>query len=193
MKTILRFKIELLETSPSIWRRIEVSADFTFWDLHVAIQDSMGWTDSHLHAFEIEVGDSGFTEVGIPDPDADDPVVPGWDVELSEYFDKPGDRIIYEYDFGDSWRHSVLLEAEAPAEPDVEYPRCVSGARKCPPEDCGGPFGLKEFLDAISDPGHDDHREMLEWCGGSFDAEDFDHDAVRFDDPVERRKNLGVG
>jgi len=193
MKRILRFKIELLETSPSVWRRIEVPADFTFWDLHVAIQDSMGWTDSHLHAFEVEVGDSGLTEVGIPDPDADSPVVPGWDVELSEYFDKPGDRIIYEYDFGDSWRHSVLLEAEAPVELDVEYPHCVSGARKCPPEDCGGPFGLEEFLNAISDPGHDDHREMLEWCGGSFDAEDFDPDAVRFDDPAERRKNLGIG
>jgi len=189
VKKILRFRIDLLGTAPSIWRRIEVPADYTFWDLHVVIQDSMGWTDTHLHAFEVESG-SSVQEIGIPDFDADESVVPGWEVRLSEHFKSPGDRIIYEYDFGDSWRHSILLEAEAPAEPGVAYPRCVDGARKCPPEDCGGPYRFDEFLEAISDPSHEEHDELLQWCGGSFDAEEFDPEDIRFDDPDERRKLL---
>jgi len=189
MKEILRFKVELLDTSPLIWRQLEVPADYSFWDLHVAIQDAMGWTDTHLHAFEVE-GASSVQEIGIPDFDADESVVPGWDVGLSEYFESPGDRVIYEYDFGDSWRHSIQLEATASTEPGVEYPRCVVGARKCPPEDCGGPFGFMDFLEAISDPSHGDHDDLLKWCGGSFDAEKFLAGAVQIDDPAVRLKAL---
>jgi hypothetical protein len=190
VSTILRFKISLLEISPVVWRRIEVPRDYSFWDLHVAIQDSMGWFDSHLHAFEVPTSDGGYQEVGIPDPDGESGTIAGWRRRLSGYFKQPGDQLIYEYDFGDSWRHSVMLEGILLSEPGVAYPRCIDGQGRCPPEDCGGPTGYEELLAAISDPNSPQHEEMLAWCGGSFDPHDFDAAEVEFDDPKERRKEL---
>ena len=190
MSKVLRFKVELLEISPPIWRQIEVPGDYSFWDLHVAIQDAMGWTDSHLHAFEVQDAKQGYVEIGIPDPDSEATVVAGWKRKLDRHFKAPGDQVTYEYDFGDSWRHSVVLEAVSLADPGSEYPRCVDGARRCPPEDCGGPFGYEEFLEIIADSKHEEHDDTLLWCGGSFDAEEFDPKAVQFDDPAERRDKL---
>ena len=60
----------------------------------------------------------------------------------------------------------------------MKYPRCTKGSRACPPEDCGGPWGYGDFLEAIQTPGHESHEEMLEWVGGEFDPEAFDLDAV---------------
>jgi len=187
---VLQFRIEIQETSPSIWRRIQVPAGYSFWDLHVAIQDAMGWTDSHLHAFEIVDPKQGRIEIGIPDPDGEADVFAGWTRKLAKHFKKPGDGLVYEYDFGDSWRHTVLLEEISEAEPDTRYPRCIDGARKCPPEDCGGVWGFGEFLKAIADPSHDEHADLLTWVGGSYDPSDFDPSVVHFDDPDERLKAL---
>lgn len=190
MSTILQFKVELLEMSPSIWRQIQVPGDYTFWDLHVAIQDSMGWTDSHLHAFEVDGPNTGSSEIGIPDPDGEADVIPGWKLKLNKHFKAPGDHMTYEYDFGDSWIHSILLEQQSLAEPGVGYPRCVGGERKCPPEDCGGSRGFEAFLGAIADPGHEEHEGLLEWCGGDFDPDGFDPRGVVFDDPKGRLEGL---
>jgi hypothetical protein len=190
MSRALRLKIELLGTSPSVWRRIEVLDDGTFWDLHVAIQDSMGWSDSHLHAFTVRDAAEGHTEIGIPDPESETGVIAGWELSLSKLIRNPGDRFVYEYDFGDSWLHSVVLEEAGPVVPDIEYPRCVGGERKCPPEDCGGPPGFEEFLEAIADPDHDEHESLLSWSGGSYDPEEFDPGSVHFDDPEERLKSI---
>jgi len=183
---IFQFRINLLETDPQVWRRIQVPADATFWDLHVAIQDAMGWLDCHLHDFTVDEGRKGRSQIGIPDPDGELQVVPGWRRKLRRYCKYPGVRILYAYDYGDSWLHAVLLEAIALAEPGVRYPRCVAGERKCPPEDCGGPPGFAEFLAVIADPDHEEHDGMLTWVGGSYDPADFDPAAVRFDDPRER-------
>ena len=186
---IFQFRINLLETDPQVWRRIQVGADATFWDLHVAIQDAMGWLDYHLHDFTVDEGRNGASKIGIPDPDGELEIAPGWRRKLSRYCKYPGVRMLYEYDYGDQWLHSVLLEAIALAEPGVRYPRCVAGERKCPPEDCGGPPGFVEFLTVIADPDHEEHHETLTWAGGSYDPADFDPAAVRFDDPRERFLN----
>ena len=190
MSAVFRFKVELLGIQPSVWRRIEVPCDYSFWDLHVAIQDSMGWSDSHLHAFELPSGKDEFKEVGVPDPDGMSDVVAGWKRTLKGFFEAPGDQLVYEYDFGDSWRHSVLLEGIILAAAGVKYPVCVAGARRCPPEDCGGEPGYEDFLAAISDDSHSRHRDMLEWSGGEFDPEEFDPLSILFDDPSVRRENL---
>jgi hypothetical protein len=87
-------------------------------------------------------------------------------------------RIVYEYDFGDSWQHEIVLEKTLEPEPKVRYPRCVEGERACPPEDCGGVWGYAEFLEAIGDPEHESQEEMLEWIGGEFDPEKFSVDKV---------------
>lgn len=79
---------------------------------------------------------------------------------------------------GDSWRHTIVIEKSVPAEAGVKYPRCIAGERACPPEDCGGPWGYPEFVDAIQNRKHKQHRELLEWVGGEFDPEEFDLEAV---------------
>ena len=70
----------------------------------------------------------------------------------------------------------------------MEYPRCVAGERACPPEDCGGPWGYDGFLEAIQDPGHEQHDSMLEWVGAGYVPEAFATEGVHFEDPGERSK-----
>jgi len=84
----------------------------------------------------------------------------------------------YLYDYGDGWCCIVVMEAVAPMAPGVVYPRIVEGARIGPPEDVGGPWGYGEFLEAIADPKHERHNELLEWCGGDFDPQQFDVDEI---------------
>ena len=167
----------------AVWRRIEVPASYSFWDLHVAIQDAMGWLDYHLHAFRLRNPITGqVDQIGIPDEDAfegDLPYLPGWQVPLVEYFRRAGDRAEYEYDFGDGWEHQIRVEGII--EDDKRYPGrpvCLEGARNCPPEDCGGPWGYQSFLKAIGDKKHKEHKEFLDWVGGGFDPEHFDLDEV---------------
>jgi len=189
----LQFLIVLTGTDPLVWRRILVPDAYSFWDLHVAIQDAMGWKDYHLHEFTVTNPASGLIErLGIPDPDepADRPRAPGWTVRLSRYFnwqtlgDLPTPS--YVYDFGDEWRHSVVFE-DMLAAGDRRLPRCVAGARACPPEDCGGAHGFAELLSALAHPGRRRHAELLEWVG-PYDPEAFNPARVRFDDPAKRWK-----
>jgi hypothetical protein len=137
--------------------------------------------------------------VGIPfeefwDEEAEtDEILPGWEVQVTECLSQPGSKIYYEYDFGDSWEHEIELEAVLPADPGTRYPVCLSGRRCCPPEDCGGTPGYEQFLDAIRDPQHPEHEDMLQWVGGPFDPEEFDAGAVRFTDPRKRLRSLLSG
>ena len=183
---IYQFKISLQEIQPPIWRGIQVPSNYSFWDLHVAIQDAMGWLDDHLHVFRVR-NPSSTEVVLIGGPDEYEPnVLPRWEVAISGYFSMESNSAEYEYDFGDSWQHDVVLEKILPRSVDVEYPKCVAGERACPPEDCGGVWGYQEFLEAILNANHEEHQGMLEWVGGTFDSERFDPKQVRFDDPEER-------
>jgi hypothetical protein len=186
---IHRFLITLGETDPVVWRRIEVPEGYSFWDLHVAIQDAMGWLDYHLHEFMVvHPKTKRLARIGIPDDEFIDeqPCLASWQVAVSEYVDGYIPPMLYSYDFGDDWRHSVLHEGTWSADDDVTYPRCVAGARRCPPEDCGGTEGFRDFLAAVADRRHPEHAGMLRWVGGSFDPAAFDPPSVRFDDPKER-------
>ncbi len=188
---VYQFKITLKGIKPPIWRRIQVPETYSFWDLHVAIQDAMGWTDTHLHVFEIRDPETGtITEIGIPDDDFEfEKILPGWKQKISDWF--PIQNIAnYIYDFGDGWQHEVKLEMVLPRNKDIKYPVCLAGKRACPPEDCGGVWGYSELLKAIKDPSHKRHEELLEWVGGFFDPEHFNPEEVVFDDPVKRRRML---
>ena len=184
---MLQFRIELLGVDPPVWRRLLIPHNYTLWDLHVAIQDSMGWLDCHLHAFRI-VGSP--VTYGIPDEDGDDPVDtrPGWEALVRDVFTFVDPIGLYEYDFGDSWQHLVVFEDFVSGGKAVTRPKCIGGARRCPPEDCGGTHGYAEFLATLADPGHDERVSLLEWVGGRFDAEEFDAAAVKFDHPGKRWK-----
>lgn len=189
-KSTYQFKVTLQGIKPEVWRRILVPATYSFWDLHVAIQDAMGWVDYHLHLFRVPHPDTGQTShIGIPDDDPfDDEEVflPGWEISVAEYFRTPGDRADYEYDFGDSWEHEVVLEEVAPRVPKTKYPVCLDGARACPPEDCGGVPGYGRMLEVLGDPDDEEHEELLQWVGGAYDPTVFDAKKVRFDDPKVR-------
>jgi hypothetical protein len=189
---ILRVKVQLRDVRPAIWRRIEVPASYAFWDLHVAIQDAMGWFDSHLHVFRVDNPQTGeLDEIGIPDPDGfeDDPIVlEGWEIPVARYLQKSGDRAEYEYDLGDGWEHEVLLETATSRQPKTKYPRCLAGARACPPEDCGGPSGYAELLKTIADPSHPERENLQAWLGEPFEPEAFDCREVHFDNPKKRWK-----
>jgi hypothetical protein len=118
-------------------------------------------------------------------------VIPGWKVRLSTFFESRSwhaPPALYAYDFGDDWEHVLVHEGMESAESSLTYPRCVGGARRCPPEDCGGVRGFEEFLQAISNAGHPEHDSMLQWAGGSYDPDAFDPTASVFANPSERWK-----
>lgn len=129
----------------------------------------MGWTNSHLHAFEV-----GRERYGEPDPGGELEFADEGRVKISQVAAGGHKKFTYTYDFGDDWRHAIVVEKVLDAEPGVRYPRCVAGKRACPPDDCGGPWGYADFLEAVRTPGHERHREVLEWVGGPFDPEQFD-------------------
>ncbi len=169
---IYQIKITLQHIRPPVWRRILISPDITLPRLHDVLQVVMGWTDSHLHAFRTRDEQYGVSNDDFPSICRNER-----DVRLDQLVGV-GNKIIYEYDFGDSWKHEILIEKSLPAEKGKRYPTCVTGKRACPPEDCGGPWRYEYLLETLSDPRHEEHDEMLEWIGGEFDAEAFDLDEI---------------
>lgn len=172
--TLYQFKITLLDAKPAIWRRIQVQ-DCTLDKFHEHIQTAMGWTNSHLHQFEIKGARYGDPEL-LDDDFEDFECVDSTTTNLSDILPKSGKRFTfkYEYDFGDGWGHEVVFEGNPPSDPKVKYPLCLEGERACPPEDCGGVWGYVDFLEAIGNKKHAQHRELLRWIGGRFDSEAFD-------------------
>jgi hypothetical protein len=150
----------------------------------------MGWLDYHLHVFRFRRKHAHKDiEIGIPNEDRfedEQEILPGWEIPIADYFDEVGASSIYEYDFCDYWIHEVLLEGILLKEKDQKYPKCIGGARACPPEDCGGINGYQELLEVISDPKNDEYEEMMTWLGGKYDPAEFNPDQVKFDNPQKR-------
>jgi hypothetical protein len=169
---VYQLKIALKYIKPPVWRRVQVK-DCTLAKLHDVIQTCMGWDGYHLHAFEI-AGE----QYAEPDPDGMMEVRNESRLALSQVVARGIKKFTYTYDFGDNWEHTIQVEKTLGAEAGARYPRCIAGKRACPPEDCGGPWGYGDFLEAISNPQHEEHKEMLEWVGGEFDPEEFDPEAV---------------
>ncbi|MDH5399113.1 MAG: plasmid pRiA4b ORF-3 family protein [Cyclobacteriaceae bacterium] len=188
--TVLQFYVELMEIKPVVWRRIQVPFHYNFWDLHTAVQDAMGWWDSHLHNFSIRGKRKRKKAlIGIPDfhKTGDLPeVFPGWEIPVTVHFNSPGVEAVYEYDYGDGWMHMVKLEGHIHREIKLKYPLCIAGERACPPEDCGGVYGYYDLLKVLSDPKHADYHDTRTWVGEDYDPEYFDHEKVKFDDPYKR-------
>ncbi len=169
---IYQVKITLKGIRPPIWRRVQVPGQIRLSDLHHVIQTVLGWTDTHLHQFVIDR-----TSYGQPD-DFDEVVADENAVTLAQVVGTRTERFMYVYDFGDDWVHDVAVEKIIGGNSGSERPLCLGGKRHQPPEDCGGPPGYSEFLDAIRDPGHRQRKAILDWADGSFDAEAFDLAAV---------------
>lgn len=168
----LMLKMELKSIEPKIWRQVVVPESITLTKLHHIIQITMGWTDSHLHEFEI----AGLC-YGVPDPD--------WDFGR-EVISEHRKRLLkelegrktftYLYDFGDGWEHRITVKQMVPKGPTLPFAICIAGENACPPEDVGGPYGYADYLEAISDPRHPEHQEMIDWRGEGIDPAVFDID-----------------
>ena len=174
---LYQLKITLRECKPPIWRRIVVRADMKLDRLHRVIQTAMGWSDCHLHQFV-----AGRVFYGVPDRERDDFGTETLNEKRYTVADlAPGakQKFIYEYDFGDSWEHEVLVEQVLPPDADFKHPVCLAGANASPPEDCGGIPGYYDLLAALADPKHEQHDEMKEWVGGAWDATRFSLEDVK--------------
>lgn len=168
-RSVYQLKVVLMGSKPPIWRRLLVPDTITLPKFHSVIQVAMGWSDSHLHQFVARTGCYGPS-----DPECEVEWEDERRVPLARLLKEAGDALVYEYDFGDYWRHRVTLERVLPPASGVAHPTCVAGKRACPPEDVGGLPGYGAFLEAIRDPSHPDHSDCLEWVGAPFDPAAFD-------------------
>jgi hypothetical protein len=175
----LQLKVTLLDIQPPIWRRLLVPAKIKLPKLHTALQRAFGWTNSHLHAFRTK---EASYEAFYPDDWSGD--VPStrqrYDEKkfrLCDLRHAKEDQLIYLYDFGDGWRHEVLVEDLIPSV-DPARVTCLAGARTGPPEDCGGIPGFENLIEAMADPKHPERQELLDWIGKPFDPEAFNLNAI---------------
>jgi len=165
-------KITIEGIEPSIWRRLLIPSGITFHKFHKIIQVAFDWQDYHLFLFELP-------HFIIKDPDPD---LPFHEVEknpkkvkIDPVF-KEYKHFLYEYDFGDSWRHEIVIEDIVTLEEKLNHPTCIDGAQNRPPEDVGGIGGYTRFLDIIRDPSHSDYEEMLLWAEKDTGGRKFDPD-----------------
>ena len=172
---IVRADVRIADIEPPISRALELPKTLNLAQLHEVLQAAFGWTDSHLHQFTI-----GGLRYGAPEFDdeqvADGRTFEATDVRLADFtFGGAPLSLIYEYDFGDGWRHELVL-TEVDRDEASTYPRCIAGTRAGPPDDCGGPWNYPDFVEALGDPRHGRHEELRQWIGRKFDPERFDLD-----------------
>ena len=176
---LITLRIELVGTTPLVWRRITLDGRSSFANLHHVIQAAMGWHDAHLHQFRINN-----RYIGVPDPESD---APDWHTEDERkvFLNRVlTDETVftYLYDFGDGWEHKLIVE-EYDDSDDLRFGDgdawVDAGERACPPEDCGGVGGFQDFLEKLEDePYSDESKELREWAGLDYDPAGFDRQAA---------------
>jgi hypothetical protein len=178
-------RITLREIRPPIWRLIQIPGTLHLGCLHDALQIAMGWTNSHLHRFEKDGKHWGVPDL-LDDDDHTD-IIDESRTKISDVLTTPGDSVVYVYDFGDNWRHTVVLEKILPVSATTVRPVCLAGERHCPPEDVGGTPGYEEFLQVVFEPTHEEYEHYVRWAKGPspvnlsvgrFEPEEFDVRAV---------------
>ncbi len=175
--SIARLHVTLNDVKPTVQRRVEVPLAIRLDRLHLVLQAAMGWTNSHL--YEIRARDVGW---GLPDPDFGAGPLDAKKARLIDVLEDAGVKTVkYLYDFGDGWEHTVKVERITDAVPGLAYPILIDAAGRCPPEDVGGSWGYAEFLDALADPAHENHAEMKDWIGETFDPKAVDVEALSND------------
>ena len=170
--SIARLKVTLKDVKPAVVRRIEVPLTIRLDRLHLVLQAAVGWTNSHL--YEIRARDVGW---GVPDPDWGDGPLDARKMRLLGVLEDTGAKTLnYLYDFGDGWEHTIKVERITDPMPGLTYPLLIDATGRCPPEDVGGPWGYAEFLEAIANPKHENHADMVQWVGELFDPNTIDFD-----------------
>ncbi|MFC0272259.1 plasmid pRiA4b ORF-3 family protein [Metabacillus herbersteinensis] len=170
----VELKVTLMLEKYSVWRKIIVPTNTTFSNLHKVVQIAFEWQNSHLHEFYIYPSNTDAKVIPINrdkpivnlvcDEEAlsyqgDIPMKMETGIKLADYLPV---RIIYNYDFGDNWKHSIEV-VRMIEDYDVNFPVCLDGEGHAPPEDVGGEPGYEEFLHIIGDKNHQDYEHMVNW------------------------------
>jgi CheY-like chemotaxis protein len=172
---VYQFKISLNGVRPAVWRTIQVEANITLKRLAATILAVMGWENCHPHQFEIHDRFYGLPAEKLNEYDE---TMDEGEFRLCDIDPFGLNRFKFVYDYGDFWKHTIQLERMSQPKHDVKYPVCIKGARKCPPEDCGGPHGYENFRDILSQSKHPEYKKTVRWSGGNFDPEEFDIDSI---------------
>lgn len=202
---VYQLKVTLKDIKLPVWRRLLIPSNATFWELHIAIQDSFGWEDYHLHEFFVgPAWDRNVTHIAIPNPEDDwgegKEALDESETKLEEFLSEDQPKLTYVYDFGDNWEHKVILEKVSPIDSNQVYPQVVTGKRACPWEDSGGTGGYEYKIEILKDKKHPEHREIADWVGvddfNDLDLKSFEPEGVIFRNPATElqilKKAMGV-
>lgn len=161
-----------------VWRAVEVSSDILLPDLHQVIQAAMGWWNEHLHQFmqnKIYYMSKESVEENMNFGMCNVDMVAYEQIHLFELLKRKNSHLEYEYDFGDSWKHTItLLERRSYAEGESRKPKLMTGENACPPEDCGGIWGYQDVVEATKHKRSERYKELKDWLGEDFDPYQFD-------------------
>ncbi len=170
----VELKVTLSLKNYSVWRKVIVPTNTTFHQLHKVLQIAFEWQNSHLHEFYIY---PTYTSGNVIPINQDKPIVKlvcdeeafsyqsdipmkmEKGIKLSDYLPA---KIVYNYDFGDGWQHTIDIERIIENYED-NFPTCLAGEGNAPPEDVGGEPGYEEFLRIIGDKNHPDYEHMSNW------------------------------
>ena len=169
---VYEFKVTLGETSPVVWRKFLAHNIIELEELHMLIQMTMGWENSHLYFFQI---DNKNYSPEISAKETND--IPLEGILLADVLGN-SKKFNYIYDFGDDWFHEVEITAIHEHDERMQYPICIGGENACPPEDCGGPYGFENFKKALAGPDSEEKDELLSWVGGYYNPTTFDPNFV---------------
>ncbi|MBL8146890.1 MAG: plasmid pRiA4b ORF-3 family protein [Anaerolineae bacterium] len=177
---IYQLKVTVRHSKPPIWRRMLVSSDTNLGKLHRILQVLFAWEDSHLHQFTAagrQYSNPMFQLEDVSDERR---------VKLGQMALGPKSKILYEYDFGDSWEVEIIVEKVLPFDDKQPLPFIVDGKLAGPLEDSGGIWGYMDLVRILNDPSDPRYEERMGWIfgyeepeeGAHFDAEAFDKDAL---------------
>ncbi len=175
-REVFHLTVTLSDFRLVIWRELQVSTTSSLQDLHEIIQIAMGWTNSHL--YEFTVADQTYRAAYIEHEFPGEDFLDASSVTLRALGLRAGSRFIYEYDFGDSWMHEIVVDRVEVPEFAIYYPRCTGGSRAAPPESSGGAGGFEDVLTALSDPAHLEHVAARTWVGDEYVPLCFDKDDI---------------
>ncbi len=169
MDIVYQIKCKLLHTKPVICRTLLLDSNTTFYELHHILQNSMGWFNYHLFSFR-------YHDYWLELPSIEDEIdnrlskfqkIDPRTITLNEFFISPKSKIIYTYDFGDSWDHEIELQKIVVPDVSIELPYCIKGMYACPPEDCGSIPGYYNLIEIMKNPKHPEYKEYVAWLGGT--------------------------
>lgn len=175
IEKIFEFKITLQGIdNPIIYRTIQVPSNFTFYDLHLVIQNAFNWHDAHLFEFMIKNKQIADYE----DEFMEENILPSREILLEDEFKRKSQKALYIYDFGDHWEHEIILKKSFKPEEGKKYPLCIEAQGNTPPEDVGGVWGFEDFKKIMQDKNHPEYLEMKEWYDHDYDANACSVDAI---------------